>query len=62
MQVSAAHDERNESQEHPDFYGGLCAPVILPVRLQEYIGKAGRERYSRDNQEQRRVVEEKELV
>ena len=60
--VSATHDERDEPQEHPDFYGGLGAPVIFSVRLHEYIGKAGRERYSRDDKEQRRVVESEYLV
>ena len=60
--VSATHDERDEPQEHPDFYGGLGAPVIFSVRLHEYIGKAGRERYSRDDKEQRRIAEFKQFV
>ena len=58
----ATHDEGDEAEEHPDLYGGLGLSVFLAVRLHEHIGKAGRERYSRDNQEQRRIAEFEQLA
>ena len=58
----ATHYKGDEPGKHRNLHSGLRFSVLCFVRLHKHIGKYRRERYSRDDKEQRRVVVPEHLV